>query len=145
MHQYTKHFTKSKLFDVNGPLNSEGGNAGLAITWSTEKMHYTIGNIRNSYGDWSNFTMIGITARQNVKSQWTLNLGVADNYDVSYTQKVNREFYEKMFPKVLVKNKMVIVPMATYKRKVATFLGSSVGLQVNLSPIYVNAGLFIKL
>jgi len=143
--QYTKHFNKSKRYDVNGIFNSQGGNLGLAITYSKNKKHYSFGMIRNSYGDWSKFATVGVNLFENSKNQLTLNLGLADNYKGSYSQKVNRDIYEKIFPKFMIENEMIAVVMATYKRDLINIGKTKIGLQVNISPIYVNTGIFVKL
>ena len=143
--QYTKHFVKSKKYNVNGALASEGGNNGIALTYSTSKMHYSAGYIKNSYGDWSKFVTVGITVLEDRNNQLTFNLGFADNYDASYSQEVNRKKLEKFLPEVITNNKVMPVALLTYKRNLLTVYGAKIGLQVNLTPIYVNTGLFVKL
>ena len=143
--QHTQHFNKSERYDVNGIFNSQGGNLGLAITYSKSKKHYSFGMIRNSYGDWSKFATVGVNLFENSKNQLTLNLGIADNYKGSYSQKVNRDIFEKVFPKFMVNNEMIAVLMATYKRDLINIGKTKIGLQVNVSPIYVNTGIFVKL
>ena len=143
--QYTKHFVKSKKYNVNGALASEGGNNGIALTYSSNKMHYSAGYIKNSYGDWSKFATIGITIVENRKNQLSFNIGLADNYDASYSQKVNREKLEKFLPDVITNNNIMPVALLTYKRELLNVYGAKVGLQVNVTPIYINTGLFVKL
>ncbi len=143
--QYTQHFIKSERYDVNGIFNSQGGNLGLALTYSKSKKHYSFGMIKNSYGDWSKFATIGFNIYENSKNQLTINLGLADNYKGSYSQEVNRKLFEQIFPKFMINNKMIAVVMATYKKDLINIGKSKIGLQVNVSPIYVNTGLFLKL
>lgn len=143
--QYTKHFVENPTYNVNGLLGSEGGNNGLALTYSSNKMHYSGGLIKNSYGDWSKFATIGITIVENRKNQLTFNVGFADNYDASYKVQENRDALESFLPKFITNNNIMPVALLTYKRELLNVYGAKVGLQVNITPIYVNTGLFVKL
>jgi len=143
--QYTKHFVENPTYNVNGVLGSEGGNSGLAFTYSVNKMHYSAGYIKNSYGDWSKFATIGITIVENRKNQLSFNIGLADNYDASYEVKENREVLEKNLPALVTNNNVMPVALLTYKRELLSLYGAKVGIQVNITPIYINTGLFVKL
>ena len=143
--QYTKHFVENTTYNVNGLLGSEGGNNGLALTYSANKMHYSGGLIKNSYGDWSKFATVGITIVQNRNNQLTFNVGFADNYDASYKVQENRDALESFLPKFITNNNIMPVALLTYKRNLATIYGAKVGIQVNVTPIYINTGLFVKL
>lgn len=143
--QYTKHFVENPTYNVNGVFGSEGGNSGLALTYSVNKMHYSAGYIKNSYGDWSKFATIGITIVQNRNNQLSFNIGLADNYDASYEVQENREILEKNLPALITNNNVMPVALLTYKRNLTTIYGAKVGIQVNVTPIYVNTGLFVKL
>lgn len=143
--QYTKHFVENPTYNVNGLLGSEGGNSGLALTYSVNKMHYSAGYIKNSYGDWSKFATVGITILENGKNQLSFNIGFADNYDASYKVQENRDALEGFLPKFITNNNIMPVALLTYKRELLSVYGAKVGLQVNITPIYVNTGLFVKL
>jgi len=143
--QYTKHFVENPTYNVNGLLGSEGGNNGLALTYSSNKMHYSGGLIKNSYGDWSKFATIGITILENKKNQLSFNIGFADNYDASYKVQENRDALESFLPKFITNNNIMPVALLTYKRELLSVYGAKVGLQVNITPIYINTGLFVKL
>ena len=108
-------------------------------------MHYSAGYIKNSYGDWSKFATIGITIVENRKNQLSFNIGLADNYDASYEVQENREILEKNLPALITNNNVMPVALLTYKRNLATIYGAKVGFQVNVTPIYINTGLFVKL
>ena len=143
--QYTKHFIEDPSYNVNGVLNSEGGNSGLALTYSVNKMHYSAGYIKNSYGDWSKFVTIGITVLEGKKNQLSFNIGLADNYDASYEIQENRDILEKNLPALITNNKAMPVALLTYKRELLIVNDIKLGVQVNATPMYVNAGLYVKL
>ena len=143
--QYTKHFVENPTYNVNGLFGSEGGNSGLALTYSVNKMHYSAGYIKNSYGDWSKFATIGITIVENRNNQLSFNIGLADNYDASYEVQENREILEKNLPALITNNNVMPVALLTYKRELLSVYGAKVGVQVNVTPIYINTGLFVKL
>lgn len=141
---YTKHYVYDKLFE-DSKSGSEGGNVGLVLSYSKNKSHYSIGYMKNSYGDYSKLVMYGYTLAQNRKNQLTINAGLIDNYDVSYGEEKNMKVYKKIYPDVLINNNTLAVIILTYKRDLFRVGKSNVGLQLNIAPLYVNAGVFVKL
>lgn len=141
---YTKHFVESERYDVSN-IGSEGGDRGLVVSYSKNKLHYSLGYMKNSYGEWSGLALVGYTLAQNRNNQLTVNIGLANNYAGAYSQEVNMEVYKKMFPEVMIKNNILGVLALSYKKDLFKIVNSNVGLQFNVSPIYVNAGVYLKL
>jgi hypothetical protein len=144
--QYTKHFIENPSYNVNGILNSEGGNSGLVATYSANKlMHYSVGFIKNSYGDWSKFVTVGITVLQTKKSQLSFHIGLADNYGEPYSVDKNRKTLEKFLPRIITSNNIMPAALLTYKVEIIKINTTKVGIQINATPMYINAGIFVKL
>ncbi len=141
---YTKHFVESKRYDVSS-TGSQGGDRGLIVSYSKKKTHYSIGYMKNSYGDWSKLAMFGYTLTQNRSNQLTINIGIADNYAGAYSQEVNMKVYKNIFPEFMINNNILGVLALSYKKDIFKVVNSNIGLQLNVSPIYVNAGVFVKL
>jgi hypothetical protein len=57
----------------------------------------------------------------------------------------NREILEKNLPALITNNNIMPVALLTYKRELVNVMGAKVGIQLNVTPIYVNTGLFVKL
>jgi hypothetical protein len=108
-------------------------------------MHYSAGYIKNSYGDWSKFVTIGITVLESKRNQLSFNIGLADNYDASYEIQKNRDVLEKNLPALITNNNAMPVALLTYKRELLIVNDIKLGVQINATPMYVNAGLYVKL
>ena len=73
--QYTKHFTPHKLYAIKAN-GSEGGSEGFLITRSSKGMHFTMGIMQNSYGDFSKYGMFGLSIKETNKMQLTAHIGI---------------------------------------------------------------------
>lgn len=138
--QYTKHFKQSRHYAIqdNG---SEGGSEGFLITRSAQGMHFTLGYMQNSYGEFSHYGMFGLSIRETNKSQLSFHFGLANNYSKAYySRKVKRVLY-RILPYSM--HSRDILPMATftYKHRIT----KSVGVQFNINPAFVNSGVYVQL
>lgn len=138
--QYTKHYKGSKLYAVQAN-GSEGGSEGFLITRSTQGMHFTLGRMQNSYGDFSNYALFGMTIKETKRAQLSFHLGLADNYNKAYWHSNTRELLYKILPYSMHKNDMMPIASFTYKHRITKHLG----VQVNISPAFVNTGLYVQL
>lgn len=138
--QYTKHFKSSKLYAVQSN-GSEGGSEGLLITRSTQGMHFTLGRMQNSYGDFSNYALFGLTIKETKRVQLSAHVGIADNYNKAYWRKGTRELLYKILPYSMHSRDMLPVASLTYKHRIT----KSVGVQVNINPAFINTGLYVQI
>ena len=137
---HTKHFSSNPLYD-NSRLGSEGGSEGFLITRSSRGLHFTMGIMQNSYGDYSKYLMFGFNLSESNTSQLSIQLGVADNYGKAYLDEVNARLMSRYLPSTMVKNSRIPIVTATYKVR----LTNLIGLQFNLSPAFINSGLYIQI
>jgi len=138
--KYTKHYESSTAFD-NQKNGSEGGSRGFLATYSTKLTHYTYGKMENSYGSFSHYFLLGKTLKTFKTSQLSLHVGVADGYEASYADKGVAEVFNKYLPKVMVNNDMMPMIALVYKQK----LYKGIGIQLNVSPVFVNTGIYVQL
>ena len=132
----TIHFEKSQFFTRN-----QGGSKGLVLSWT--KNHFTAGTgfFENSYGGMSKLLVSGYAFK--VKYiDFSLVGGIADNYPKGV--KTIKEPYGLYFYKekeVLYGSRLVPVLMLTTKIKIY----KSLGVQINISPAYVNSGIYVNI
>ena len=138
--QYTKHFKGNEYFAVKAN-GSEGGSEGFLITRSSKGLHFTLGKMENSYGDFSTYGMFGITLKENNRFQLSAHIGYADNYNKAYFNKKNSKMLYKLLPESMARHSYIPVASLTYKYRITRGLG----VQVNVSPAFVNTGIYIQL
>lgn len=138
--QYTKHYTHSKRYAIqkNG---SEGGSEGFLITRSSKGMHFTMGIMQNSYGDFSKYSMFGVTLKEGSKAQLSAHIGIADNYNKAYCSRKSSKLLYKYLGDTMANERYMPLVSLTYKHRIT----KRVGIQVNISPMFVNSGIYVKL
>lgn len=138
--QYTKHYKASKRYAVqkNG---SEGGSEGFLITRSTKGMHFTMGIMQNSYGDFSKYSTFGLTLKEGNKAQLSAHVGLADNYNKAYHSQKNYRLLYKHLGETMASESFMPILSLTYKHRITKHMG----VQVNVSPAFVNTGLYVQL
>jgi hypothetical protein len=125
----TVHFDKS-LVNI---IPSEGGRYGIVASYTLKNcLVHSAGIFENSYGDLSPVYTFGwITGT--LKSSLSFHIGVAGNYFKAHTDKSEGSF--------LRTTGLMPVTLLTYK----WYFHEHVGLQFNLSPIYLNVGIVFKI
>tara|TARA_R110002051_G_scaffold319466_1_gene403570 strand:- start:254 stop:763 length:510 start_codon:yes stop_codon:yes gene_type:complete len=143
---HTKHW-------VGGDYASgEGGNIGLIATKTYKSQVFTLGVLRNSFGKTSFMIGYGLTKNFN-KINLSFSGGFASGYkpfikrietihEIIYGETVVVNYYKAITPRSIFKGSG-IVPYIIATIKIPIY--KNVGLQVNLSPIYVNSGIYINL
>ncbi len=114
---------------------NQGGDRGVIVSYDYKSITGSIGSIRNSYGDSSNVITVGY--KKSFKSiDIIASVGISDGYKRFY-------YYKPVFnyPEFFVRNNAVPVALITSRIKVFR----SIGVQINVSPAYVNYGLFVKI
>lgn len=137
---YTKHYKAGHLYATNS-YGSEGGSKGFVLTRSKNGLHFSMGYMENSYGDFSHYSMFGVSVLENKRSQLSFHIGLANNYKKAYYDKDDRELLYRILPHSLAYNSMLPIGVATYKHRIT----KHAGIQVNVSPVFVNTGLYIQL
>lgn len=128
----TLHFENGKSYSY---AENQGGDKGIVVSYEFKHLSCSVGVVRNSYGNPSKVFTIGY--KQSFKDvDVVLSSGVADGYYTIY-KRGNRYG----FPEVLAINNMIPVVLLTTRIKVY----KNTGLQVNISPVYVNYGIYIKI
>lgn len=138
--QYTKHFTPHKLYAIQAN-GSEGGSEGFLITRSSKGMHFTMGIMQNSYGDFSKYGMFGLSIKETNKMQLTAHIGIADNYNKAYWDRSLRKALYKALPDTLADEGFIPIATITAKYRIT----KHVGVQANISPSFVNTGIYVQL
>ncbi len=138
--QYTKHYAPNRMYAVQAN-GSEGGSEGFLITRSSKGMHFTMGIMQNSYGDFSKYAMFGLTIKEGNKGQLSAHVGIADNYSKAYYFKKNSDLLYKYLGDTMASESFMPLVSLTYKHRIT----KHVGVQVNVSPMFVNTGLYVQL
>ena len=132
----TIHFEKSQFFTRN-----QGGSKGLVLSWT--KNHFTAGTgfFENSYGRTSKLLVSGYAFK--VKYiDFSLVGGVADNYPSRIeNQFVANSYFSFTEYKTIEGSRIVPVLILTTKIKIY----KSLGVQINISPAYVNSGIYVNI
>jgi len=128
----THHFDRDFIWQY---ADNQGGDKGLVVSYEISNLITTIGCIRNSYGGSSNLFLIGFKRDYN-KFDVSLSIGGADGYKRFY-----KYYPNKPFPKFFKDN--YIVPVALFTTRIKVY--NNIGIQVNISPAYINYGFFIKI
>ena len=138
--QYTKHYKASKRYAVqkNG---SEGGSEGFLITRSSKGLHFTMGIMQNSYGDFSKYSTFGVTLKECNKAQISAHVGLADNYNKAYYSQKNSRLLYKHIGETMASESFMPILSLTYKHRIT----KNMGVQVNISPMFVNTGIYVQL
>ena len=138
--QYTKHYAPNRMYAVQAN-GSEGGSEGFLITRSSKGMHFTMGIMQNSYGDFSKYAMFGLSIKEGNKGQLSAHAGIADNYGKAYCNWRNAETLHKYLGETMARERYMPLVSLTYKHRIT----KRVGIQVNVSPMFVNTGLYVQL
>ena len=129
----TMHFKQSPRY-----VDNQGGDKGLIFTYTNNNIAYSVGAIRNSYGCVSKVATIGFQRDFN-RFSTVYSIGVANGYDMVFYRG-----YEGVFgvlPKFMKSNGIIPIVLATIKIPVY----NNIGVQINVSPAYVNTGVYILL
>ena len=133
--QFSAYFPVATNHVVKAPVEfpyveGEGGNSGVVLSYDKGIMVYSAGVIRNSFGLTSKLAFIGVKKRlQNV--DFILSAGVADGYDIPKQYRGRFISDKGIAPLVLLSLKKEV-----YKK---------IGVQLNISPLYINYGIFINI
>ena len=138
--KYTKHYVTGDLYATNS-YGSEGGSKGFVLTRSKNGLHFTMGYMENSYGDFSHYSMFGVSVVETKRSQLSFHIGLANNYSKAYYNERVREKLYRVLPYSMAYNSMLPIGTVTYKHRIT----KHVGVQANINPIFVNTGLYIQL
>ena len=138
--QYTKHYKGYKLYDVKAN-GSEGGSEGFLLTRSSKGLHFTLGIMENSYGDFSRYGMFGVSLKETKSFQVSAHIGYATNYNKAYFSKKNSDRLYKYLPLSMADASYMPLFTMTYKHRIT----KNVGVQINISPSFVNTGLYVQL
>ena len=138
--QYTKHYAPNKMYDVkeNG---SEGGSEGFLITRSSKGLHFTLGVMENSYGDFSTYGMFGVSIKETKSFQISAHVGFANNYNKAYYSRSNAKRLYKHLPQSMARMSMMPLATATVKVRIT----NRIGVQANISPSFINTGVYVQL
>lgn len=128
----TLHFDKDMLWQYQ---SNQGGDRGIIASYEIKHVILSAGVIRNSYGEPSKVFTAGLVHDYKYFDV-SASLGVADGYNKLYRYNPNAAIGD--FFKV---NKIVPVGLLVLRVKVC----ENMGVQVNLSPAYVNYGFYIKI
>jgi hypothetical protein len=138
--QYTKHYKGSRMYAVKAN-GSEGGSEGFLLTRSSKGLHFTLGIMENSYGDFSRYGMFGVSLKETKSFQISAHVGYATNYNKAYLSKKNSAKLYKYLPESMADASYMPLFTMTYKHRIT----KNVGVQVNVSPMFVNTGLYVQL
>jgi hypothetical protein len=138
--QYTKHFKASSNYAIN-EIGSEGGSEGFLITRSSKGLHFTMGIMENSYGNFSKYGMFGMSIVETNKIQLSAHIGVADNYNKAYWDRKTCDMLYKYLPYSWAYESLMPIAVMTIKHRIT----EHVGIQVNLSPAFINSGIYVQL
>ena len=138
--QYTKHFNSNPLY-ASEQLGSEGGSKGFLLTRSGNGAHFTLGFMQNSYGEFSHYLTAGFNLNETKRSQLSLHFGFADNYSKVYWDRETSDLLYKYLPRQMADNSIVPIMTLVYKFKIT----KRIGVHTNISPIFVNTGIFVQI
>jgi len=138
--QYTKHYKGSRMYSVKAN-GSEGGSEGFLLTRSSKGLHFTLGIMENSYGDFSRYGMFGVSLKETKSFQVSAHVGYANNYNKAYYIEKNSDRLYKYLPESMARESYMPLFTMTYKHRITR----NVGVQVNVSPAFVNTGLYVQL
>lgn len=128
----THHYNRDMLWQY---ADNQGGDKGLVISYEYKSIVASVGSIRNSYGGSSNLFTVGLRKYYS-GIDLSLSVGVADGYKRFYYY-----YPDNKFPRIFKSNNSVPILLLTSRIKVY----NNVGLQINISPSYINYGFYIKL
>lgn len=130
----TKHFVYSEKIPY---VKGEGGNAGLLASYTVKNIIFGGGVMRNSYGYISRVAYIGVTRSIN-KISLSSVAGFADGYP-----HYGEENKHKGGGRILLLHTNKITPVLLLVIKIPIYKGF--GTQSNISPVYVNTGLYLDI
>ena len=137
----TTHYKDSKAY-----AEGQGGNKGFVLSFSDNKRVLSVGVISNSYGDISRVIALGITRKIN-NLEIIGSVGFADGYEKAYQRIIvnNGKSYlnttPMKMPKILSNNGIMPVGLLSLKLPVK----GCYGIQMNISPAYINTGIYLNL
>ena len=139
--QYSFYLPKQTVHYYSDPsfAENEGGDVGLIFTYNNGNLALSAGVLRNSYGVNSLVCMIGL--EKSLKGfKIGLDVGLSSGYDLLFDKRVfTEQLLDKITPKLLKDNG--IIPLALVHVKIPLYKNS--GLQVNISPAYINTGFYV--
>tara|TARA_R110000851_G_scaffold40951_1_gene102979 strand:- start:266 stop:760 length:495 start_codon:yes stop_codon:yes gene_type:complete len=135
----TKHWDGGENY-----TKGEGGNIGLIATKTYNEQIFTLGVLRNSFGKTAFVAGYGIT-RNYGKINVSFSAGLSSGYKRFTVEKINEageEYTVNVKPAAILKDAgIMIYVIAAIKIPVY----KNIGIQFNISPIYINSGLYINL
>ena len=135
----TKHWDGGKDY-----TKGEGGNIGLIATKTYNEQIFTLGILRNSFGKTAVVAGYGIT-RNYGKINVSFSAGLSSGYKRFTVTKIDENGYEypvEVKPAALLKDAGIMVYVIA---AVKIPIYKNVGVQFNVSPVYINTGLYINL
>lgn len=134
----TNHFKKSELY-----AKDEGGNDGAVLSYEKNNMIYSVGYMRNSFGNHSKMILIGY----NINKKYidiSFNIGAADGYNVKRTGVVEIDGRSYTYTEEVetIKN-TDIMPYALIVLRKKVY--KNIGIQLNISPLFINYGVYFSI
>lgn len=117
-------------------IQGEGGNVGVVLDFTEQKINYSIGYVINSFGDASLLGSVGYSFELG-KIKSVISLGLSNGYKYLYKNNMNAlelgDFFERNG----------ILPLALCSVKLPVY--KNMGVQLNLSPVYLNYGVYFDI
>ena len=138
----TVHYKNKDYYKSN-----QGGSYGLLASYSHKKYVFGLGLIENSFGRVSKIAVLGMNFNK-FGANVGFVVGVADNYPKEikpfYKISVNKENINRVDVELTTKPVgLTILPLAIAFIKIPVY--KNMGVQINISPLYVNSGIYINL
>jgi hypothetical protein len=134
---FTRHLEKNKHYTKH-----EGGNKGLLLSYERNNQIITGGFLHNSYGDLSIALAYGYT--KNIwKMDMSISAGLISGYQKLYeidSTTIPEKQQMKNMPKILRSNNIIPLVIASIRKPIY----KNVGIQLNISPVYLNTGIYYK-
>lgn len=117
-------------------IQGEGGNVGIVLGLTSKKINYSVGYVINSFGDASLLGCFGYSFNIG-KIKSVISLGLSNGYEYLYKNNINSldlgDFFERNG----------IMPVAICSAKLPVY--KNMGIQLNLSPVYLNYGVYFDI
>jgi len=140
---HTKHFDGGKDY-----TKGEGGNVGIIATKTFRKQIFTLGVLRNSFGKTAFVAGYGLTkqcGKINVSFSAGLSTGHKQFKEDIIKENEDGSLYDSVRtvkPAAILKGAGIMI-YAIAAIKVPIY--RNVGIQFNVSPIYINSGIYLDL
>ena len=140
---HTQHWDGGKDY-----TKGEGGNIGLIATKTFKKQIFTLGVLRNSFGKTAFVAGYGLT-RQYGKINVSFSAGLSTGY-----KRFQKDIIKENKDGSLYSSTRTVKPAAILKdagvmiyviASIKVPIYRNVGIQFNVSPIYINSGIYIDL